>query len=72
MGRECSVGIASRYGIDGPGSTPGRDEILRTRSDRPWSPPSLTYSAYPVILEGKAAGRDADHPPHLASKLKKG
>ena len=55
MGRDSSVSIASRYGMDGPGSTPGRDEILRTCSDRPWSTPSLTYSTYPVIFEVKAA-----------------
>jgi len=41
--------------MDGPGSIPGRYEILRTCSDRPCSPPSLPYSTYLVILEGKAA-----------------
>ena len=30
-----SVGIATDYGLDGPGSNPGRDETFRTRPDRP-------------------------------------
>ena len=35
------VDIATRYGLDGPGSNPGGIEIFRTRPDRPWDPPSL-------------------------------
>ena len=35
-----SVGIATDYGLDGPGSNTGGDEIF-SRSDRPWGPPSL-------------------------------
>jgi len=35
-----SVGIATDYGLDGPGSNPGGDEIS-TRPDWPWGPPSL-------------------------------
>ena len=29
MGAGSSVGIASDYGLDGPGSNPGGDEIFR-------------------------------------------
>jgi len=39
-GPGSSVGIATDYGLDGPGSNPGGDEIFR-RPDRPWDPPSL-------------------------------
>jgi len=39
-GPGSSVGMATDYGLDGPGSSPGWDEIS-TRPDRPWSPPSL-------------------------------
>jgi len=35
-----SVGVATDYGPDGPGSNPGGDEIFRPL-DRPWGPPSL-------------------------------
>jgi len=34
----------------------GGGEIFRTRSDRPWSPPSLLYNGYRVFPAGKAAG----------------
>ena len=35
-----SVGIATDYGLDGPGSNLGGDR-LSARPDRPWDPPSL-------------------------------
>ena len=56
MGRESSVGIATPYRLDGPGSNPGGGEIFRTRSDRPWGPPSLLYNGYRVFSGGKTAG----------------
>jgi len=37
-------------------SNPGGDEIFRTRSDRPWGPPSLLYNWYRVFPGDKAAG----------------
>ena len=41
------VGIATGYGLDGPGiETPGGGEIFRTFPDRPWGPPSLLYNGY--------------------------
>ena len=55
-GRNSSVGIATRYGPDGPGSNPGGSEIFRIRPDRPWAPPSLLYNGYMVFPAGKAAG----------------
>ena len=53
VGRDSAVGIATRYGLDGPGieSRWGRDF-----PDRPWGLPSLLYSGYRVFTGGKAAG----------------
>jgi len=59
-----SVGIATDYGMDGPGSNPGGDEIFRTCPDRPWGPSSLLYNGYRVFPGGKVrSGRAADHSP---------
>ena len=41
--RDSAVGIATRYGLDGPGIESQWGEIFRTRPDRPWDPPSLPY-----------------------------
>ena len=56
VGRDSSVGIATGYGLDGPGSNRGGGEIFRTRPDRSWGPPSLLYNGYRAIPGGKAAG----------------
>jgi len=56
VGRNSSVGIATRYGLDRPGVEPRWGEIFRTRPDRPWDPPSLLYHGYRVFPGGKAAG----------------
>ena len=48
LGPGSSVGIATDYGLDEPGSNPGGDEIFRS-SDRPWSPPSFLYNGYRVF-----------------------
>ena len=55
LGRNSIFGIATRYGLDGPGieSRWGRD--FRTRTDRPWGPPSLLYNGYRFFPGGKAA-----------------
>ena len=42
VGRDSSVGIGSRYGMDGPGSNTCGGEIFSTHPDRPWSTPILT------------------------------
>ena len=39
-GPGSSVGIATDYGLDGPGSNSSGDEIS-TRPERPWGPPNL-------------------------------
>ena len=47
VGRNSSVGIATRYGLDGPGIE------SRLRPDRPWSPACLLYNGYRVFPGGK-------------------
>jgi hypothetical protein len=72
VGRDSSVGIATRYRLDGPGLSRCGDEIFRIRPDRPWDPPSLLYNGYPVSFpEVKRPGCGANHPPHLVPRLKK-
>ena len=53
VGRDSAVGIATRYGLDGPGieSRWGRDF-----PHRPWGLPSLLYNGYRVFPGCKAAG----------------
>ena len=55
-GRDSSVGIATRYGLDGPRSNSGEGEIFGTRPDQPWGPSSLLYNGYRVFPGGKTAG----------------
>jgi hypothetical protein len=56
VGRDSSVGIATRYGLDGPGIESRWGEIFRTLPDRPWGPSTLLYNGYRVFPGGKAAG----------------
>ena len=71
-GPGSSVGIATGYGMDRPGSNPGGSEIFRTSPDRPWGPPSLLYNGNRVFPGGKERpGRDADlSPPSSAVVMK--
>jgi len=39
-GLGSSIGIATDYGLDGPGSNPG-GEKFSARPNQPWGPPSL-------------------------------
>ena len=57
----CGAGIAQSVhrlatGWTVWGSNPGGGDILRTRPDRPWGPPSLLYNGYRVSSGGKAIG----------------
>jgi hypothetical protein len=56
MGRDISVGTATRHGLEGPGIEPGRGEIFRAHPDQPWSLPSLLHDGYRDFTGGKAAG----------------
>ena len=59
-GPGSSFGIATGYGLDGPGIETRWGEIFRG-PDRPWGPPSLLYNGYRVFPGGrKRPGRDAD------------
>jgi len=45
IGWDSSVGIVTRYGLNGPGiECRWGGEIFRTRPDRPWGLPSLLYN----------------------------
>jgi hypothetical protein len=70
MGRDSSVGIATRYGLDGPGieSRWGRDFSHLSRPA--WGLPSLLYNGYRVIPGGKTPGRGVDHPPSSSADVK--
>ena len=68
------VGIATGYGLEGPGiESRWGDEIFRTCPDWPWGPPSLLYNGYRVFPGGKERpGRDADPSPPSSAVVKKG
>jgi len=67
-----SVGIATGYGLDGPGSNLGGGKIFSTCPDRPLAQPSLLYNGHQVFPEGKERqGRDADHSPPSSAVVKK-
>ena len=54
-GRNGSVGITTRCGLEDPGIEYRCGcEIFRTRPDRPWNLPSLLLSSYRAFLGGKA------------------
>ena len=64
------VGIATAYGLDGPGIESRWGEIFRTSPDRPWGTPSLLYNGYRVFPGGKVLpGRDADPSPHSSAEV---
>jgi len=72
VGRVALFGIATGYGLDGPGIKPRwGGEIFRTCPDRPWGPPSRLYNGYRVFSGGKKRlGRDADpSPPSSATVM---
>ena len=72
MDRDPLVGIATGYGLDGPGIESPWGEIFRTCPDRPWGPPSLPYNAYRVFPGGKERpGRDVDPSPPSIAVVKK-
>ena len=68
MGRDSSVGIATRYGLDGPGIESRGGEIFHNRPDRSWGPTVLLYNGYRVFPGVKGPEPAADHPPHLVPR----
>ena len=70
VGPGSVVGIATAYGLDGPGIESRLGEIFRTSPDRPWGPPSLLYNGYRVFPGGKVRpGRDADPSPSSSAEV---
>jgi len=71
MGRDSSVGIATLYGMDGPGieSRWGAISSATVHTDPEAHPASYTTGtgSFPGV---KRPGRGVDHPPHLATRLK--
>jgi hypothetical protein len=68
---DSSVGIATRYGLDGQGieSRWGRGEIFRISPDRPWGLPAsyaLGTGCFPGV---KRPGRGVDHPPPSSANV---
>jgi hypothetical protein len=55
-GRDSSVGVATGYGLEGPGIESLWRRVFHTCPDRHWGPPSLLSNGYRVFLGGKAAG----------------
>ena len=49
---DSSVGIVTRYVLDGPEIETGGGEIFRTFPDRPWGPGSILYNGYRVSGPG--------------------
>jgi hypothetical protein len=51
-GPGSSVGIATGYGLDGPGIKSRWRQDFPALPDRPWGPPSLLYNGYWVFPGG--------------------
>ena len=62
--RDSSVGIATRYGLNGPGDRiPVGGELFRTRPDRPWGAHPASYTIGTVYFPEVERGRHGvDHP----------
>ena len=66
-----SVGIATAYGLDGPGIESRWERDFPHLSRPALGPPSLLYSGYRVFPGGKVRpGRDADPSPHSSAEVK--
>ena len=71
-GRDSSVGLATRYRMDGPGiEFPVGARFSTALQTGPGAHPSsftVGTGSFPGV---KRPGRGVDRPPHLASRLKK-
>jgi hypothetical protein len=66
------VGIATRYGLEGPGIESRWGEIFHTYPNRLWGPPSLLYNGYRVFPGGKSGrGMMLTTHPLLVPRLRK-
>jgi hypothetical protein len=69
--RDSSVGIATGYRLDDPGSIPDSARFIPylQRPDRLWGPPSLLYNGYLWLFP---PGHEADHSTPSSAEVKKG
>jgi hypothetical protein len=73
LGRDSSVGIATRYGLDGPGivSRWWRGFQHPSHTGPGAQPASFLYNGYRVSFPGvKRPGRGVDHPPSSSARVK--
>jgi hypothetical protein len=56
VGLDSVIGIATRYGPEGPGIESPWGRNFRTSADWPWGSHSLLYNGHRVFPEVKAAG----------------
>jgi hypothetical protein len=68
---DSSVGIATGYGLGGPGIECRWGEVFRVCPYRPWGPPNLLYNGYRVSFpEVKRPGRGVNHPLPSSAEVK--
>ena len=71
VGRDSSVGIATRYGLGGPGIESRWGARLSAPVQTDLGPTQLPTQRIPGISPGvKRPGRDADHPPSSSAEVK--
>ena len=71
-GRDSSVGIATCYGLDGPGIESRWRQAFPYPSRTVLGPTQPPVQWVPALSRGvKRPGRGVDHPTHLAPRLKK-
>ena len=65
VGRDSVVGIAIRYGLDGPGIESRLRRDFRTRPERIWGSHSLLCNEHRVFPSGKVDGCGAEQLPTI-------
>ena len=70
VGRDSCFGIATDYGLDGPGIESRWGARFSARPDRSWGPPSLLYNGYRVFPGSKGRpGHAVDHSPPSSAEV---
>jgi len=60
-GQDSVIGLVTRWTV--LGSNPDGVDFFRTRTERPWDPPSFLYNGYGVIPVVKRPGCGVDNNP---------
>jgi len=69
-GPDSSVGIATDYGLDGPGIESRWGARFSARPDRPWGPLRILYNGYWAFPGGKVRmGNATDHSPPSSAEV---